>query len=428
MRRRRFLTSTGTALVGASIGLRLPTVHAADHTGKLLIVVQADGGWDPTSFCDPKTNVPGEPVINHWAESAEIQTAGALAYAPFAANQAFFDKYHARMLVINGVDAQTNNHSVGVLHNLTGRVSEGFPSLTALFAAARATPDMSLKYLNNGWRSDTGGLVRPTRVANPQQLLAIANPSAVPWLPDVPMIPDSNWNLIKTYQNEAAEERAGDANLLPQTLRNRDAYRTAMQPSETLASFADLSETVTPEREVQVPGAERPSTLRRQAQIALLAFKAGAAISADLIELGFDTHQRHDAVHEPLLANLTNGVDYIWEIAETLGLADRLIVVLTSDFGRTNFYNASNGKDHWPIGSIIVMEKDQPWAGRAVGLTDPLHNAIPVNPTEPTSADPGGTNIYPKHVHAALRRYLGIDDFEAVRFGFPDAEAFAFFG
>ena len=40
-------------------------------------------------------------------------------------------------------------------------------------------------------------------------------------------------------------------------------------------------------------------------------------------------------------------------------MADRMVVVIGSDFGRTNFYNSADGKDHWPIGSFIIMEKNQ---------------------------------------------------------------------
>ena len=55
------------AVAAVAPGFRLPLVHAADYSGKLFVFVQADGGWDPTSFCDPKANTPGEKVINHWA-------------------------------------------------------------------------------------------------------------------------------------------------------------------------------------------------------------------------------------------------------------------------------------------------------------------------------------------------------------------------
>ena len=43
--------------------------------------------------------------------------------------------------------------------------------------------------------------------------------------------------------------------------------------------------------------------------------------------------------------------------------------------------------------------------------------------------DANGTIIYPKHVHKALRRYLGIENTPgARRFPFNNTEDFAFFG
>ncbi len=37
--------------------------------------------------------------------------AGNIRYAPFARNEAFFENHHDKMLVINGVDAQTGTTS-----------------------------------------------------------------------------------------------------------------------------------------------------------------------------------------------------------------------------------------------------------------------------------------------------------------------------
>ena len=91
--RRRTLLKGLLAAAAAAPGFRLPLVNAADYRGKLFVFVQADGGWDPTSFCDPKANTPGEPVINHWAQRDDVRQAGNIAYAPFANNAAFFTKY-----------------------------------------------------------------------------------------------------------------------------------------------------------------------------------------------------------------------------------------------------------------------------------------------------------------------------------------------
>ena len=76
MNRRAFLRTTTVLAATAMAGFRLSSAHAADYGGKLCVFLQASGGWDPTSFCDPKANTPGEPVINHWAEKGRSSRRG----------------------------------------------------------------------------------------------------------------------------------------------------------------------------------------------------------------------------------------------------------------------------------------------------------------------------------------------------------------
>jgi len=424
--KRRAMLKTLLAVGAAATGFRLPLVHAADYRGKLFVFVQADGGWDPTSFCDPKANTPGEPVINHWAERDEVRQAGNIPYAPFARNDRFFTKYHRRMLVINGVDAQTNSHTVGIVHNWSGRNSEGYPTTTALLAAHYA-PALPVPYLSFGGFSATSGLTRFTRIDNADLLRDVASP------PTTEMFTEEDWAALESYRAKSANRLVSAPRLLPGDVRHRAFYRSAFA-TEGLEAYADA---VPPEEELEegeeyaVPGTNRGyySELRRQAQLTVLAFKTGVAVAADLWLGGFDTHAFHDPDHNWLLGNLTDSVDYLWEYAEEHGVADRLVVVIGSDFGRTNFYNAGNGKDHWPIGSYVIMEKNQRWTGRAVGETDGLHFAYPVNPRTLRRDDRNGTIIYPKHVHKALRRYLGIANTPgAKRFPFNNTEDFAFFG
>ena len=429
MKRRAMLKTLLAAGAGvAASGFRLPLVHAADYRGKLFVFIQADGGWDPTSFCDPKANTPGEPVINHWAERDEVRQAGNIPYAPFARNAAFFEKYHRRMLVINGVDAQTNSHTVGIVHNWSGRNSEGYPTTTALLAAHYA-PDLPVPYLSFGGYSVTSGLTRFTRIDNADLLRDIANPT---WdMPGQEVFSEAARAALESHLAATAERLASAPNLLPGDVRHRAFYHSAFA-TEGLNAYA---EAIPPEDELEqeerYDGRDRDfySNLRRQAQLAVLAFKTGVAVSADLWLGGFDTHATHDPDHEWLLGNLTDSVDYLWEYAEEHGVADRMVVVIGSDFGRTNFYNSQAGKDHWPIGSFVIMEKNQPWTGRAVGETDALHFAYRINPRTLRRDDRGGTIIYPKHVHKALRRYLGVHDSPgAARFPFNNTDDFAFFG
>ena len=427
------LAAAGAGLAVSTSGFRLPLVHAADYRGKLFVFVQADGGWDPTSFCDPKTNTPGEPVINHWARRDDVRQAGNIPYAPFANNAKFFEKYHRRILVINGVDAQTNSHTVGIVHNWSGRNSEGYPTATALLAAHYG-PELPVTYVSFGGFSATSGLTRFTRIDNADLLRQIAAPAAPAgnWGDHRPYIHEADWSMVESYRAATAERLEAAPILLPDEARHRAFYRSAFT-TEGLEAYADV---IPPEDQLEqeelhtgVNGNGFGSELRRQAQLTVLAFKTGVAVSADLWLGGFDTHAYHDPDHAWLLGNLTDSIDYLWDYAEEHGVADRMVVVIGSDFGRTNFYNAKSGKDHWPIGSYVIMEKRQRWTGRAVGETDELHFAQRINPRTLRRDDQGGTIIYPKHVHKALRRYLGIEHSAgAQRFPFNNTEDFAFFG
>ena len=206
MNRRSF--AKGMLAISTTSGFRLPLAKAANYRGKLFVFVQADGGWDPTSFCDPKANASGEPTINHWAEKAEIGQAGNIHYAPFGNNRAFFEKYYRRMLVVNGVDAQTNSHTVGIVHNWSRRISEGYPTTTALLAAYNGA-ELAMPYLSFGGFSTTAGVAVFTRLNNPGEIRNIARPRANRWNPNTdPHLSQSDWETLKRYRAETQTSRS----------------------------------------------------------------------------------------------------------------------------------------------------------------------------------------------------------------------------
>ena len=271
--------------------------------------VQAEGGWDVTSFCDPKTNVAGELPINNWANSNDIQTIGNINYAPFADNAAFFQKYYQDMLVINGMDAQTNSHTAGVVHSWSGRISEGYPSLTALFSAQYG-PNLPISYINNGGYADTGGLTRYTRLDNLNGIGNVIFPNINLGDTSENYLPASDFSLVEQARMQRLTALNTQSNLTARQSLNRSNYQSAINNSSILTDFA---------REIRRAGNVQQSvtqgdfysTLRRQAQLALLAMNAGVSISADLVQHGFDTHDNHDASHTLALTELTQSIDYL---------------------------------------------------------------------------------------------------------------------
>ncbi len=427
MNRRNFLKTVGISSLVSSFPASF-NLYAApeDYNGKFLINVQAEGGWDVTSFCDPKTNTPGEREINTWARTGDIQQVGNLIYAPFAENATFFNKYYQDILVINGVDAQTNSHTAGVIHNMSGRISEGLPSLTALFAAANGA-SMPIALINNGGYADTGGLTRYTRLENLQSLANVIFPNTPQWSDQERWLHPSDWQRVQAARDERLAAMLQDQTGLTQRqINSRNNYRSSIDNASILGDFARA---YAAETNIQQPidNGNFYSTFRQQIQTALLAMSSGVTVAADLLHWGFDTHENHDADHTWLFSELTGGLDYLWTYAEQLGIADRLVVVVGSDFGRTPHYNDTIGKDHWPIGSVMVMERNQSYTNRTIGLTDALHNVLAIDPASHTESA-SGEIIYPMHVMQELREYLQVDSLARDNsFGLNPSARFGFF-
>ena len=428
MDRRRFIK---LASVSSAAMATLPSsfnVHAAmpEFNGKFVFTIQARGGWDITSFFDPKENVTGEDKINQWADSGETQTAGNIAYAPIGNNKAFFDKYHKDIMVINGIDAQTNSHTAGVVHNWSGRLSEGFPSITALYSAINA-PELPISYINNGGYGETRDLIRYTQLDNVNNLNNIIYPNQFIWNSDSSYLHQEEWDLLTQARQARLARQTASKNVSVREKLARANYQSSIENSSLLK---DLATTIANAGELKSRerGPNNSSTLKRQMQLALLSMKSGVSSAADLVLGGFDTHDDNDERQLWLIDNLTDSIDYLFTYAEELNIADRVVVVMMSDFSRTPRYNDDNGKDHWPISSALVMERDATWGNRVVGQTDEGHNTLAINPTT-WAADENGSIIYPKHVIQSIRSYLNIDGHGLAQpFAFNNSENFDFFG
>ena len=89
--------------------------------------------------------------------------------------------------------------------------------------------------------------------------------------------------------------------------------------------------------------------------------------------------------------------------AERHGIADKVVVVVGSDFGRTPGYNDGNGKDHWSVTSMLFMGQGIQ-GGRVVGASSDGHRAFGVDDALNVIPDEESEQkINPAHVHSAFR-------------------------
>ena len=297
MKRRTFLN----VMAGIGVSNVLPMTLVSPAYGatpeRFLITISASGGWDPTAFVDPKGNAPradGRGPINTYAASA-IKTAGNLQYAPYPTTVVppaldapghldnFFAKHYQRLLVINGVDTQTNSHESGNRFVWSGKLEEGFPSLGALVAAPFA--DQPMAFISTGGYDYTASLVSAVRTSSAGTFAFLAYPNS--------QYADVVANRKLTYFSDSAYgaiQAARDARLI--RLQNAESLptRTAQLQQLKLARSSD--------EQLEKLLGTLPTTLsagfRGNAEVAVAAFASGVAASANLVLGGFDTHATHD--------------------------------------------------------------------------------------------------------------------------------------
>lgn len=381
----------------------VPRARAASTawTGRVWLFVHADGGWDPTLLCDPKGRASPDapdPVNTYGVD--EIGQAGPFRYAPVEGHAAFFQRFRDSLLVLNGVDCQTNSHEVGTRATWSGTSDMGAPALGALVAAHPAErPAMS--WLAQGGYTPTDGLLAETRLSDTRTVLEIAYPDRL----DADD-PDSALFTGDTLARLAAARQARlERQLAASTLAREQRLLTMLGESRAgdnaLAALAEV-----------LPDALEGGDLRRQVQLAMACFASGVSIASTVRIGGFDTHGDHDRTHTPRVRDLLDGVTFAWDEARRLGVEDRLVVVVGSDFGRTPWYNDGQGKDHWSISSMMLMGAGID-GGRVIGATDARQSPLDLDPTTLATVPTGGVRLTNGHVHAALRHLAGVDAWDA---------------
>jgi hypothetical protein len=406
LQRREFiklLASAGLVSTGVGVSSLSQAASFTPYDGPIYITLAAVGGWDVTSFCDPKA----VSSINTWAANGgAVQTIdnSPITYAPFASNASFFNNHHEKMLVVNGLDTQTNAHTAGVRHTWSGRFANGYPSFTALAGAINGA-QLPLSYISNGGFRDTANLIPVTLLSNPEALRSVVEPNTGPSWSGAPQqqYKAEQIDIIRAAREQRLSRLLAKTDHTPRFLQQLGFHQTAFETSPELTRIMNY---VPQDLASTTDNYGNYNPLPRQIQLTLAACAAGLTASADLTLGGFDTHDEHDRDHAPILANFTDGIDFFWQEAVRQGIADRITLVVSSDFSRTPEYNDGNGKDHWPISSAIIMQNSPSWGNQVVGSTDDGHNTVGLN----TNLTVGGSNtIQPKHLQQLLRQMAGFD-------------------
>jgi uncharacterized protein (DUF1501 family) len=429
MNRRSFLQAAavlGLAVVAPPVA-REARADNDRYDGPYWVFIHANGGWDTTYLCDPKGGAPGDLTTpNMLYTPDQIQKAGNIAYAPVNAmaddtlelfsNKRFFEAHHDKLCIVNGVNSQSVSHESGPRSIWTAKVEDGYPAFGAMVAATAAKGlSLPLAFQSNGGGCDaTWDHVPVTRLAattlhdiaypNNNQVGTYHSPSAAKQMAEL--------------QRQRLEKMKAKGRLLPYTRASMGALYLARTGDNVLQRLAAEYDAVKPVTVLGLPDLagmdqgklyklDQFQVMLEQLQLAVLGFKAGVSVSANIATGAFDTHNNHDATQVPEMIRVLRGVDYLLAAAKEAGILDKLYVAIGSDFGRPPHYNEGGGKDHWDVTSMMFLGPKIK-GDRVVGTTDAGLKPIPVNPTT-LAPDPAGVQITPQHVHQALRRVAGLD-------------------
>ncbi len=471
MKRREFLKYAGLMGAGSILPLapsmKLFAAQDNNYTGPLWITIEARGGWDPTSFCDPKGYTdPTDPLRLNNYDTNNIVQVGNFSVAPppdrFAVGgdlynkyimppatsslkplnssvETFFNTHQQNMLVINGIDVKTLAHADGQRNTWSGELGRGgFPNFGALVSGVLAA-NRPIPFLTNGGYSDGGGLVTPVRINGSGQ--AALTEIAYPNRSSAGTNPRSYFtNEVVDLIQQASATRLGDLENTQNLTRIKAAIsklKASRVNNNTLQNFVDDlgSTTLLSSSDFRT---NRVYQMYYQGSIALSAYASGATAAAHISLGSFDTHSLHDENHYMRLMDLFEGIDSIITAARARNMENDIVIMVGSDFGRTNKYNENAvennaGKNHWPITSMMFIDKSgQRIVGnRVIGSTTADHKANTIDPQtlNALATDAGGVRITPAHIHRALRRLAGVENSVAASSDFfiPSGEDINFF-
>ena len=307
-----------------------PLPVGAAFGGRRLVVVQLNGGNDLLNTLPPADGryhdlrptlaIPDADIV----ALAGVDDAGL--HPSLAGLARFWDA--GRLAVIRGIGFEVPNRSHFVsmdrwwrADQLTrpgwlGRVLDELAEEPApLFATA----------LGSGAPLLNGRLVQPT---------VITSPGSFQWVDIQPA-----W---LTAMGDGGDDLAGIA---------RHAFQRTVQ---AVTDFAEITGRATTSDDL--PTREGGATIAEGLSVAaqLLAADAGTQLVV-VSASGFDTHANQLPEHAALLADVAAGIDAFFDSIEATGLADDVLLVVTSEFGRRAAENGSGGCDHGAGGLSLAF-------------------------------------------------------------------------
>ncbi len=361
MMTRRQILSGATAFGAAALaGLGARPARAAAAERKFLFFF-ASGGWDTTQVFDPHPGSDGVDMdVGTTASTVNGVTFTSGDDRPSVSR--FFRRWGRRAAIVNGVNAHSVGHDSAAQFVMTGTSSSSFADWPTTLAA-NAIGDYPLPHAVFSGPVFPGTSGSAVVRAGGGTLLDLIDGSIVTQSdqPSSPLSTPSDRMVDAFVASRVASFSAGRSGLggdRASSYQENFDRALALEGRRFEAGLSDLGSDI-------LDQAVKASELMR------LGLTRCAMIG---IPGGWDSHG-DNTVQGPQFEDFFSALDQLMDhLASTPGLAtpwliDEVTIVTLSEFGRTPLLNGSNGKDHWPFVSAMLVGSGVN-GGRNVGATD----------------------------------------------------------
>lgn len=364
--RRRFLGNTLTGATLAATGISLPRFlvrtagasQTAINRDKILVVLQLSGGNDGLNTVVPFRDdlyLKARPTLRVTKERALRLTDDLGLNPEMTAFKSLFDDGLLSVVTNVGYPNPDRSHfrSMDIWH----------------------TADMTPEAAHDGWlgrivdRSGCPDLTRQKgtdasssiRAADPNIPLALHLDDAA-----VPLALKTQRLAVPSIRDIAAFELHGDGGKLAQSIASNPGEIGASELSEAAADLLFVQRTaiagcanaerirlMSADRQMKAPypGYGLAARLRQIAQ--LIGAEFGPRVYYTSLG-GFDTHARQMLAHGPLLRELSESVAAFYADLKQRGVAERVLLLTFSEFGRRLAENGGAGTDHGAAAPVFL--------------------------------------------------------------------------
>jgi len=404
---RRAFLGAGSGLLGAAALGGLPRALAAhaggDAPGRKFIFVVNYGGWDPTRVFNPAF----QNASVDMERDAEPVTLGGLTFVDHQDRpsvRGFFEDHHERSLFVNGILVPSVAHE-NCLHLImtgtTSSVASDWPALVAAHGPGDADfPLPGVVVSGPSFPGGLGGVV--TRTGSSSQLEGLLSGEIITQSDVQTGRPDARAEAIMDDYMRRRAAAAADYALDGRARTLKAAYDNSLSRARSLKDL------------LHVVDFSSGTSLGEQIRLATDLLSRGVTRVATIASsYAWDSHVDNDATQSTNFEGLFSDLrDLMAQLHASPGqwsqsLADETVVVVISEMGRTPALNPSDGKDHWPYTSALVVGPGVT-GSRTIGATDEFYYGERIDPAT-GELDDDGRDLSSDMFGATLLALAGID-------------------